>query len=135
MDRTIPVISRLAVLALAGLLITAPGTPVSASEFTFEDFAVDSTEDLLDVCTVSEENVSHAEAAAFCYGFFQGAVHYHQALATGPHYAPIVCPAEPPHVRQVVSVFVDYARANTQHMAEPAIDTAFRALIEQWPCS
>jgi GMP synthase (glutamine-hydrolysing) len=36
---------------------------------------------------------------------------------------------------QLVSVFVTYAQANTQHLEEPPIDTAFRALVEQWPCS
>jgi hypothetical protein len=126
---------ELAAAAMMAVLIAVPAALASASEFTFEDFTLDSSEDLLDVCTVEPTHASHFESMAFCYGFFQGAIHYHGSLTRGPNYAPIICNTEPVSVRQVVSVFVTYAQANPQHLAEPAMDTAIRALAEQWPCS
>ena len=125
---------RLAATVVAAALISLPAILASASEFTFEDFTLDSTEDLLDICTVEPSNASHFESAAFCYGFFQGAVHYHRALASGPGFGPIVCAPETATVRQLVGIFVTYAQAHPEHLAEPPIDTAFRALVEQWPC-
>lgn len=121
--------------ALAAVLMVAPVVGAVAQQFTFDDFELDTTEDLLDVCTVEESDVSHWEATAFCYGYFQGAAHYHRALASGPEFEPMVCPPEPLTVRQVASTFITYAQANPEYLAEPPIDTAFRALVEEWPCS
>jgi hypothetical protein len=135
MRRTIEGLAQVAVMLLLAVLLAGPAADARAGEFTLDDFTLDSTEDLLDTCTVDQNEVSHWEASAFCYGFFQGALHYHRALAGGPTYGPIVCPTEPVTVSQLVSVFVTYAKANPQHLEEPPIDTAFRALVEQWPCS
>lgn len=129
------VINAAAVLALAAALVAGPEARAAASEFGLDDFTLDSTEDLLDICTVPPTRDSYFEAAAFCYGFFQGAVHYHRALASGPGFEPIVCAPPTSTVRQLVGIFVTYAQAHPEHMAEPPIDTAFRALVEQWPCS
>ena len=117
------------------MLSAGPVGGARAGEFTFDDFTLTTSEDLLDICTVEPAHNSHFEAMAFCYGYFQGGVHYHRALTSGPKYAPIACPTEPVSVQQLVSVFVTYARANPQHLAEQPMDTAFRAMVAQWPCS
>jgi len=107
----------------------------SAQEgFAFDDFELRDTESLLDICTVEETNESYWGALAFCYGFFQGGVHYHRALANGPSFDPIACPADQVTLRQLVSVFVAYAGANPIYSDEPPMDTVFRAVSDQWPC-
>jgi hypothetical protein len=126
---------QVAAAVVAAALVAGPAVGAAAGEFTFEDFTLRTSEDLLDICTVEPANESHNEAVAFCYGFFQGGTHYHRALTSGPKYAPIACPTEPMSVQQLVSVFVAYARANPQHLAEQPMDTAFRAMVAQWPCS
>lgn len=131
----LPSRNPIATAMLVTVLATAPVVDAVGREFTNEDFKLDSTEDLLDICTVEPSDPSHWAATAFCYGFFQGAMHYHDALARGgAEFAPIICPAEPLTVREVVTTFVTYAQANPKFLAEPPIDTAFRAVAEKWPC-
>ena len=117
------------VMAVASLANAA-----AHENFTLDDFEVSDTESLLDVCTLDEAHETYWEAAAFCLGFFQGGVQYHRALANGPNFDPIACPTDDVTLKQLVSVFTDYARANPIYLDQPPMDTVFRAVADQWPC-
>lgn len=123
-----------AAIVAAMLVVAPPAGAASHDGFTLDDFELQNTKSLLDICTLEEAHESYWEAASFCIGFFQGGVHYHRALANGPNFEPIACPTEEVTLRQLVSVFIAYARANPIYSDEPPMDSVFRAVADQWPC-
>ena len=106
----------------------------SSDGYTIEDFNLYTATDLADVCTVEHSHPDYEAARAFCYGFFEGATHYHDTISISPAYQRIVCnPAEITR-KQAVEVFITYVRANPQYGSEAPIDAIFRALVDKWPC-
>jgi len=97
-------------------------------------FAIDTAGDLIEVCTFDNSHANHQTATAFCYGFFEGAAHYDNALEQSPLHATLLCEPQDLTRQQAVTVVVEYLAANPQYNSEPAIDGAFRALIAEWPC-
>lgn len=123
-----------AALAVA-VVTTTPASADSHEGFTHDDFQARSAQDLIDICTLDKGNPDYWEAQAFCFGFFHGGVQFHNALTSGESFDPIACPGPDATVQAAVAVFVDYARANPQHLEEPAMDMIFRAAGTEWPCS
>jgi hypothetical protein len=99
-----------------------------------DDFAVDTAQDLVDLCAVDSSNSLHNEALQFCYGFFEGMIHYHDRLV-GPESKPIVCPTGQVTRQDVVDMYLAFAQANPQFMDEDPADNVMRAAIAEWPCS
>lgn len=132
---------QLVPVAIALVLAGAVGAPLgafaqSASQtLDADDFRVRSTEDLVDLCSPGEDSEYAVAAIHFCHGFMSGAYRYHQAQAAGDAARRLVCPPDPPPTRnEAVAAFVSWARARPQYLAEPAIDSLFRFLVETWPC-
>ena len=89
-------------------LLCAPGWAGAVSE---DDFDLDTTEDLIELCTVPTSDPLSGEAVSFCYGFLVGAYHYHMAENAGPSGSPMVCIPDPrPPRAMVLKMFVDYAK-------------------------
>ena len=103
--------------------------------YDLEDFKLTSAASLVDVCTLDRNHPHHGTAMAFCYGFFEGGIHYDRALAVSPDHTPLVCEPDGTTRTQAVGVFVTYIKANPQYGAEMPIDAIFRALIDKWPCA
>jgi hypothetical protein len=122
-------------IALWGALWIAPGNLAAASGYTIEDIKLKSAADLLNVCTVEPTHEHYQAATAFCYGFFEGAIRYHQAIAGPEPRKKLVCAPEGTTRLQAVDVFVSYLRANPQYATESAIDAIIRALMARWPCA
>jgi hypothetical protein len=103
--------------------------------YSIEDFRLHTAQDLVDVCTLSTGHEHYDAAIAFCYGFFEGATHYDDAIATSMWYSDIVC--TPPDVtrEQAVAVFIEYMETNSEYASGPPIDGIFRGLIAKWPCA
>ena len=97
-------------------------------------FVIDTAADLIEVCTFDNSHPNHQTATAFCYGFFEGAAHYDNALEQSPLHANLLCEPQNLSRQQAVTVVVEYLAANPQYNSEPAIDGAFRALVAEWPC-
>jgi hypothetical protein len=99
------------------------------------DFIVDTTGDLLELCTAPESDLLHKEAVNFCLGFLVGSYHYHVAANAGPKGDHLVCPPDPPPPRaKVAGMFIDWAKKHPGYMNEEAVETWFRFLIETYPC-
>lgn len=125
-------------VASALVAAVAAASPAEAADdegFDFDDFQVETAQDLLDICTLDQSHPSHWEAAAFCYGYFQGGAHFHQAIASAPQFQPVACPTGAVTVRDAVEVFVAYARSHPDSLTERPMDAVFRAVGETWPCS
>jgi Rap1a immunity proteins len=126
---------RITVLAASAILALWPlGAGAQDGVADLDDFAVDTAQDLVDLCAVDSSNSLHAEALQFCYGFFEGMVHYHDRL-TGPEIKPIVCPTGQVTRQDVVDMYLEFAQANPQFMDEDPADNVMRAAMAEWPCS
>lgn len=119
--------------ALVGVLVSILSQPVGA--VTKDDFLVKTTENLMNLCTVSEQDPLREEAIHFCHGYLVGAYHYYKAVTAGPEEKPLVCFPEPPPSRdQAISMFIEWAKAHPQYKDELPVETEFRFLTETWPC-
>lgn len=121
-------------VALIAAVAAAPPAEAADEGFGFDDFRVETAQDLLDICTLDQSHPSHWEAKAFCYGYFQGGTDFHHAVSSGPNFHPIACPTGDATVRDAVDAFVAYARAHPEILSERPMDAAFRAVSEKWPC-
>jgi Rap1a immunity proteins len=120
----------LRLLCLATLLM-----PVLAGAVTEEDFEAETTQSLLNLCTVSADDPRHKEAIHFCHGYLVGAYDYHIAERSGAGLQPMVClPTPHPSRNEAISLFVAWAKAHPQYMGERPVEAEFRFLIETWPC-
>jgi hypothetical protein len=110
-------------------------SPALAGAVDEQDFEVNNTRDLINLCTVSPDDPLYHSAVNFCHGFLVGAVRYHDAMAMGPNGNRLYCLPEPAPTRnEAIAMFVDWARDHPQYMEEPAVETEFRFLTEKWPC-
>ena len=119
-------------LGLLTISLLIPGIVGAVSE---EDFVVDTTENLLNLCTASPDDPLYHQAINFCHGFLVGAYHYHVAESNGPKGVKLVClPEQPPSRNEAVDMFVQWTKARPHHWKDEAVETEFRFLIEKWPC-
>ena len=123
-------------LSLAALV--APGTVLADGHdeagYSQSDLILDSAGDLVDVCNIGEAHGHDDAARAFCYGFFEGAIHYDDAISDTSHYVELVCSPDGTTRVEAVQVFLQYMAANPQYRGEQPIDAIFRALMNEWPC-
>lgn len=122
----------MSVLLCAGWFLS--GGVTAEEGFQLEDFGLTSGQDLVGVCTLQPGHEHYEVAMGFCYGFFEGATHYDNALADSNLYADLLCEPDGVTRAQAVDVVVEYLTANPQYGSEAPIDAAFRALIDKWPC-
>ncbi len=119
-------------ILVLGVLLCAPSWAGAVSE---EDFKLETTKDLIEVCTVPDGDPYQKEAIGFCIGFLVGSYHYHVAEHGGPLGNPLVCPPNPPPPRaEVAQMFLDWAKKHPEYMNEKPVETWFRFLIEKYPC-
>ena len=128
-------IGILGFILTSGLLASANLQAKSGDGYSLEDTRLNTASDLVDVCTIGTGHDHYDVAMAFCYGFFEGAARYDDALAGPEWHGDILC--EPPEVTraQAVAVFIQYIEANPQYGSAPPVDGIFRALVDRWPCA
>lgn len=109
--------------------------PMSSAAVTRDTFLVRTTQELVDLCTVPEDDPLHAASIGFCFGYLVGAYQYQVAAQSGPDVTPLFCMTDPaPTRRQAVEMFITWARANPQYHGEKPVDTIMRFLSTRWPC-
>ena len=119
------------ILVLLGAFLI-PGWVGAVEE---QDFVVDTTADLIELCTAPKTDPLQKEAVNFCVGFLVGAYHYHVAEHSGPKGNRMVCPPDPPPPRvEVGTMFIDWVKKHPEYLNEDAVETWFRFLIETYPC-
>lgn len=121
---------RLILLIVAGLL-----WPGLAGAVTKDDFLVKTTQDIVNLCTASQEDPLYKESVNFCQGYLLGAYHYYAAAAEGPDGVRLVCFPDPPPSRvEAIIQFIDWVKGHPEFLSEKPVDTEFRFLMEKWPC-
>ena len=122
---------KLACLLLAAAFVL----PGLARAVTDEDFEVKTTQNLMNLCTASANDLRQKEAIHFCHGYLVGAYAYHVAENSGPEGKRLVCfPDPPPSRNEAIAMFLEWVKAHPQHMGEKPVETEFRFLMEKWPC-
>jgi Rap1a immunity proteins len=118
------------------LLFVAVGVwLLQADAVTRDDFSMQTTQDLVDVCSVKPGDPNYEGALGFCYGYGSGAFHYYQTQAAASPQDAFLCLPEPtPSRADIVQWFLAWARENPQHLNERPVDGFFRFLQATWPC-
>jgi hypothetical protein len=110
-------------------------SPVIAGAVSEKDFEVQTTENILNLCTAAPNDPMYHQAINFCHGYLVGAFHYYEAQASGPEGIKFVCPPDPrPSRNEAIGMFIEWAKAHPQYLKEPPVETEFRFLMEKWPC-
>ncbi len=102
--------------------------------YGLDDYELKTAKDLYDVCTVPRSHEDHNVAKAFCVGYFEGGIHFHDALDKANDFPSISCAPDTTPRQEVVETFVVFARANPQYHSEAPMDVVFRAIVNKWPC-
>ena len=109
--------------------------PGIASAVDEADFKVSTTQNLINLCTATEDDPQHTEAIHFCHGYLIGAFHFYKAEHEGSDEIPLFCLPEPKPTRnESISMFVTWTQNHTEYMNELPVETEFRFLTETWPC-
>ena len=120
------------IILLFIIVFLVPGLAGAASG---KDFEVQSTENILNLCTTTPDDPLYHQAINFCHGFLVGAYRYYEAAGSGPAGLKLVCLPDPPASRNdIFAMFVEWVKAHPQYLKEKAVETEFRFLMENWPC-
>jgi len=120
----------------AGLAAAALSLATSAPAFslTLEDFQSATTDGIVKLCTAPESDPLYQGAIGYCVGYLTGAFHFYRA--TEGEKAKLVCfKSGEPSRREEISKFIAWAKAHPQYGSALAVDTMFRYLGEEYPCS
>lgn len=129
--------TRIGILGMAlwsAVLIAPQSLYADSNSFTIADLKLQSAGQLVDVCSIDATNEDYVPALAFCYGFFEGAIRYAEAVNGPEVHKNLVCPPAGATRLQAVEAFVAYIKANPQYASEPPVDAIYRALMPRWPC-
>jgi hypothetical protein len=127
--------ARRALLARLLLVVALAGVPAPAPAVTPEEFGVRSGADIVALCSTPASDPLYTAAVHMCHGFGAGTYRTIMAMSGGGRLQPVICPPDPsPSRNEVVQRFVQWAKANERHLAEPAVDVLARFLITQFPC-
>jgi hypothetical protein len=124
--------TRVSIGLLLVIVILLPGFAGAASE---KDFEVQTTENIVNLCTAAPDDPLYHQAVNFCHGFLVGAYRYYEAAGSGPAGLKLVClPDPPPSRNDAFDMFVEWVKAHPQYLKEKAVETEFRFLMQTWPC-
>jgi hypothetical protein len=130
--KRIAAIPRLAAAALlAGVL------PLGAYAVDESDFALNSTEDLYQLCSTTSENENFIPSVYACRGFLEGAVQYHDAVSDRKNLKRLICYPSDATLADGRQAFITWAKANqgnTELMGEMPVIGLVRALADKYPC-
>lgn len=97
---------------------------------------VGTTKELIELCSVSTDDPTYPAAMGFCLGYIDAALDYHAALTHGKKFVPIVCPDVEVTREEVVTVLLEWSKANPQGVDTGIpVESVMRAVYEKWPCS
>ena len=120
------------IILLLIIVLLVPGLAGAVSE---KDFEVQTTENMINLCTATPEDPLYHQAVNFCHGFLVGAYRYYEAAGSGPAGLKLVClPDPPPSRNDSVAMFIEWVKAHPQYLNENPVETEFRFLMEKWPC-
>ena len=122
------------IISLVVVVFLLPGL-AAAGGVKQEDFQVQTTRQLVNLCAATPDDPFYNHAMNFCHGYMQGAYDYYEAAHAGAEGPKMVCFSDPaPSRNQAIHMFVNWAKEHPQYWEESPVDTEFRFLTEKWPC-
>jgi len=123
-------------LAAVGVVVAA-ALPVAAQAAATEtNFLVQTTGDLVELCSPAANDALATAAVHFCEGYGVGVFQTYNAIAAAGGAPRIYCLPQPSPTRtQAFAAFVQWARAHPERLSEPPTDGLIRFLSERYPCS
>lgn len=114
-------------------VLAVPAVPRAAA--TAVTFQVQTTRDLVDLCTTPANDPLGQAADNFCVGFAVGAYAVLKELNDARGAARLFCPPEPPPTRtQAIAGFLQWAKDNPGQLSRPPADGVYLFLAQQYPC-
>jgi hypothetical protein len=129
-----PVLS--AIVGLVFCMWTSGAHAQDPGTADLEDFALDTGQDLADLCAVEQGDALYPDGKLFCYGVIEGVISYHDAMGRGPDGDLLVCPEGDVTREDTLDMFVTWAQANPEQAGRlwPA-EAVIAAALETWgPC-
>ena len=127
---------RKSIRSLVLVSFFAPG--LAGAAVTDEDFVLSTTQNLVNLCSVSADDPRAKEAIQMCEGYMLGSYQFYLATNTGKGDRGdmrLVCmPNHTPSRNEVAAMFVAWDKANPQYMKEATVDSEFRFMSARWPC-
>jgi hypothetical protein len=125
---------RSLIFMLFVLLFLYPNVAL-AGGVTEKDFEVQTTRNLVNLCTASPDDPLYQQAVNFCHGYLVGAYHYYEAEVSGPKATRLICLPDPqPSRNAAVAMFIEWAKSHPQNMSELPVEAEFEFLTDKWPC-
>jgi hypothetical protein len=116
-------------MAAAGSL-TGPALGAETRNFDLE-----TTADLVALCSCPPDDPLYAQALQFCYGYLAGMAHLHRALVEDGKIERLACPSHEVAREELAGLFLDWVRDNPAALDTPAVESVKRAAVAAWPCS
>ena len=123
--------SSFAVAALTGLLSS------SALAIEDADFRFDSTEDLVQVCSVPATAPEYLTAILACKAFIEATVQYHDQVTDRKKLKPLICAPKTATTAEGRVAFLAWAEkkaSDKKLMGEQPVVSLVRALAAKYPC-
>ena len=112
--------------------------PSLAQATDTNNFTLNTTEDLYQVCATPQNDPLRREAIEFCEGFLLGVVSYHDAIVSRENLKRLICYPQGVTRDQGIQAFVAWAAAHQtdqKFMSDPPVVGAVRGLASKWPCN
>lgn len=120
-------------ILLTGNIIMLHGTALAVST---DDFEALTTQNLINLCTVPNNDPFAQQAIHFCQGYLVGAFDFHMAERKGSKENPWFCLPKPePSRNEMVAKFVKWAVVHPEYMHEMPVETEFRFFVANYPCN
>lgn len=123
-------------LAAAALALCANVGAVSGA-VDDDDFALDTTADLADLCGVADDAPGAVPAGFACRAFIEATMQYHDAISERKQLQPLTCPPAGTTIADGRAAFVAWSKANAGNaklMGELPVVGLVRALAAKYPC-
>lgn len=107
---------------------------VTAAAQSIEDFELNSTADLVDVCAPADGGTSADVALAFCYGYIVGGSDLYAGLVQADAIKPWACAEPVPQLTEIRNAFVKWAQNHPESRSAHPADSFWQAMSEAYPC-
>lgn len=120
--------------AVAGIAASAMVRPAQAA-LTEEQFRLNTSADLVSLCSASPQDPLYTAALNYCHGFAVGAYSAERAHSAATRARPLFCLPEPQPTRnEAVAGFIAWTKQDPTRLTLPPIEGMFTYLMQQYPC-
>jgi len=106
------------------------------AEVTEENFRIDTTKDLVALCSVDASDPNAVAAIHMCHGYVMGLVHFHIVMGRALE-GSIYCmeDAKRPTRDQTIAMLVEWSKAHPEYDSLEAVDGVLQWAADTYPCS